>query len=250
MNLFKRESKNGGRERSQFQAARIAATTLCFFGCSCLASTASASTFFFAGTSSDSHPVSGSVDFTLNAGADTVTIKLKNTTLLTNDAGELLTGIDFTLGGLTPSMSSDTGIQRTVDGNGAFTDTGSAQNLSWSLASLGGGTFQLNFTPDSADSIIGPPNGGNYAAANGSIKGNTGHNPFAAELAQFVLNVPNLENNSPVIATVFRYGTGLDPANGTITHAPEPATAILLLGLIWLLAVPRCLLNKVHRSSS
>jgi hypothetical protein len=61
----------------------------------------------------------------------------------------------------------------------AFTDTGSAQNLSWSLVSLGSGSFQLNFNPND-DAIIGPPSGGNDSGALSSVKGNNGHNPFCA----------------------------------------------------------------------
>jgi hypothetical protein len=178
--------------------------------------------------------VSGSAEFTLNAGADTVTVKLTNTTTTTLDAGELFTGLDFMLGGLTPTLTSDTGIQRTVDGGGAFTDTGAAQNLSWSLASLGGGTYQVNFNPDAKDGIIGPPTAGSYSGANGSIKGNAGHNPFAAEMATFVLSVPDLEADTPVSVKTFRYGTTLDPA-----IVPEPATAVLLMGAWACLAAGR-----------
>jgi MYXO-CTERM domain-containing protein len=191
---------------------------------------AEAASYFFSGLGSDGHPISGQANFTLNAGADTILVKLTNSTATTLDAGELFTGLDFNLGGLTPTMTSDTGIQRTVDGAGALTDTGSAQNLSWSLATLGGGSFQLNFTPGADDGIIGPPTAGSYGGANGSIKGNAGHNPFAAQMAEFVLSVPNLEANTPVSVSVFRFGTTLDPANVTIT--PEPsAAALAIIGL-------------------
>jgi hypothetical protein len=209
-----------------------------FCGFYLLASLSFGAPILFSGLSVDGHPVSGSAEFTLNAGADTVTVKLTNTTTLTNDAGELFTGLDFTLGGLTPSMNTatgDTGIQRSVDSAGGFTDTGSPQNLGWALVSLGSGDYQLKFNGSNAKgSIIGPPSGGNYSAATNSIKNNNGHNPFAAEMASFTLSVPNLEANTPVVAKVFRYGTGLDPATGTIVPPggggiPEPASLVLLL---------------------
>ena len=194
---------------------------------------ASAALMSFTGTSSDGHAVSGSADFTLGLG--TATIQLTNTTATTLDAGELFTGLDFSLGGLSPSLTSKTGIERTVTGSGSFSDTGSAQNLSWSLVSLGGGNYQLNFNPDAKDAIIGPPSGGDYSGASGSIKGNTGHNPFAAETATFVLSVPGLTESTPVSVINFRFGTTLDTAPGTtVTHfeIPEPATcAFLLLGM-------------------
>jgi hypothetical protein len=183
----------------------------------------SAAIITFSGQSSDGHAVSGSADFTLNAGADTVTVKLTNTTTTTLDAGELFTGLDFSLGGLTPAMSSATGIQRTVASDGTFVDTGAAQNLSWMLVGLGGGSYQLNFNPNAKDAIIGPPTAGSYSGANSSIKGNNGHNPFAAEMAVFELSVPGLEADTPVSVSTWRYGTTLDPAT------PEPLSGVLLL---------------------
>jgi hypothetical protein len=193
---------------------------------------ASAALISFSGTSSDGHAISGKADFTLGAG--TVTVKLTNTTATTLDAGELFTGLDFNLGGLTPSLTSKTGIERSVTGSGSFSDTGSAQNLSWSLVSLGSGNYQLNFNPDASDAIIAPPLGGNYSGTNGSIKGNAGHNPFAAESATFVLTVPGATTATPVNVTTFRFGTTLDPATSVTTNlVPEPTTCVLLvMGLI------------------
>lgn len=189
---------------------------------------ASATLISFSGTSSDGHVVAGEALFTPSAG--TVTVKLTNTTGTTLDAGELFTGLDFSLGGLTPSLTSKLGIERTVTGSGSFSDTGAAQNLSWSLASLGSGNYQLNFNPDAKDAIIGPPSGGNYAGANGSIKGNGGHNPFAAETATFVLDAPGATANTSATVTTFRYGTSLDPASGTtIINVPEPASCMIVM---------------------
>ena len=196
------------------------------------ASQASAVPMVFSGLSSDGHPVSAIADFILNDATDTVSVTLNNTTTTTLDAGELFTGLDFTISGLTPTLTSDTGIQRTVDGAGAFVDTGSPQNLSWSVAGLGGGVYQINFNPNAKDAIIGPPTAGSYATANGSIKGNAGHNPFAALEAKFELSVPGLGPNSIVDLRVFRFGTTLDPATGTITPMPEPASfALAAVGL-------------------
>jgi hypothetical protein len=161
----------------------------------------------------------------LDAGADTILVTLTNATTATLDAGELLTGIDFSLGGLSPSLSAALGIQRTVDGAGAFVDTGAPQSLSWSLAAAGGGVFKLDFTPNAKDAIIGSPTAGSYAGANGSNKANNGHNPFAAQTAQFTLSVPNLEADTPVVVSVFRFGTAL--AAATPVHMPEPSTGLM-----------------------
>jgi hypothetical protein len=203
-------------------------------GCVFHASPALASTisFSFSGTSTAAHPISGTADFTLSAGS--ATIKLTNTTPKTFAADELFTGLDFTLAGLAPTISTKTGIERTVDGGGTLVDTGSAQNLTWSLVSLGGGSYQLNFNLDAMDAIIGPPTGGNYSGANGSIKGNGGHNPFAAEMATFVLSVPGLTTDTSLVhVTAFRFNTALEAAPGTmVVSSPEPsAFCLMLVGL-------------------
>jgi hypothetical protein len=191
---------------------------------------APAATITFNGLSSDGHAVAAKVQITPNAGADTLALKLTNTTAITLDAGELFTGLDFSLGGLTPSLTSAQGNQRTVTGVGALSDTGSPQNLSWSVASLGGGNFQLNFNPNAADSIIGPPSGGDYSGANGSVKGNAGHNPFAAETAEFVLSVPGLEAHTSIAITQFRFGTTLAAATGNAV--PEPGLGLMALSAL------------------
>ena len=203
-------------------------------------SQANAAFYLFTGTSADGHAVSGSANFTLGVG--TVTVQLTNLTALTLDAGELFTGIDFSFGGLTPSLFSASGVQRNVDKDGGFVDSGSPQNISWSIESPSSGIYQLNFHDDATDSIIGPPTDGSYSGATGSIKGNKGHNPFVAETATFVLNVPGLSLTSPVNVTTFRYGTTLQPATGNIiplisTPVPEPATwmtwgGICAIGLV------------------
>jgi hypothetical protein len=201
------------------------------------ASCASAATIFFTGNSSDGHAVSATAEFT--PAANTLTIKLTNTTTNTLDAGELLTALDFSLGVLTPSLTSKTGIERTVNGNGTFSDTASAQDLSWSLVSKGSGVYQLNFNPNAEDAIIAPPSGSTYTG-NGSINGNNGHNPFAAVSATFVLSVPGATVATPITVAAFRFGTNLDSAPGTTT-VPEPTSAaLLLMGLAGAIQRRRC----------
>ncbi len=214
--------------------ARLTSSLL--FG-ACLLATSAASAAMFTGMSSDGHAVSATADF--SAAGDTLTVKLTNTTALTLDAGELFTGLDFSVIG-SPTLTSDMGIQRTVARDGTFVDTGTAQNLSWSLVSMGGGMFQLNFNPDAKDGIIGPPSGGDYSGANGSINGNAGHNPFAAEMAVFELNVPGI-GSAPlpsVVVKTFRFGTNLDPGTGIIKlppggpEVPEPSSLIVVSLLV------------------
>lgn len=178
----------------------------------------------------------GSAEFTFDSVLDNVTIKLTNTTTTTDDAADLLTGVQFSFGGLTPTLSSALGIQRTVSGTGSFTDTGSPATLSWSVGSLGSGAYQLDFNPDAKNAIIGPPTAGNYSGANGSIDGNPGHTPFAAETATFVIHVTGLLDSTPFTLNKFLYGTGPAVASGTITvgtppppppAVPEPASLVV-----------------------
>jgi len=172
--------------------------------------------------------VSATADFTLDPEADTITIKLTNTTPFTHNAGQLLTGLDFTLGGLTPTLDSALGVTRVVARNGSFTDSAGPVSLSWGVVSPGGSRYQLNFNPDAEHAIIGAPFDSDYADTNGSIKGNAGHNPFAAEMATFVLNAGGLTAEHRIGEVAFRFGTDLS----SVEAIPEPVTAGLsILGL-------------------
>ena len=165
-------------------------------------------------------------NFTFNAALDTLTVVLTNTTTTTVDAGDLFTGIQFGLGGLAVTLSSDLGVERTVAANGTYVDTPGAVDLSWSRTSLGGGLYQLDFNPDATDGIIGPSNAGVYSSANGSIAGNPGHNPFAAQTATFGFSVPGLLDTTSLTVTAFLFGTGPSVATGTIIPPPDPEPTV------------------------
>lgn len=184
----------------------------------------------FGGLSSDGHPVSGNITYTLNPAGDTITFVLENTTATTLDAGELFTGVDFSVGGLTASLGSANGIQRTVVGDGTFSDAG-PNALTWGVDSLGGGQYQLNFHPNAKDALLGPPSSGTYVGANGSIKGNPGHTPFSALTPTFVVNVPNLTPATPFSITGVRFGTNLDPV-ANLQLFPEPSSLALALAAL------------------
>ena len=220
-------SFKAGYRVNHFALALLASSLFCCH--------ASAATISFTGTSvPDGDPVSGTAEFTIDSGADVLNVKLTNTTTETLNAGQLFTGLDFSLGGLIPSLSSDTAIERDVDDVGGFSDGGSAVDISWSLVALGGSDYQLNFNPNARHAIIGPPDGGDYSTANGSIQDNNGHNPFAAEMAVFELSVPGLEDDTPISISTWRFGTTLNAATPTpdpMGGIPEPSTGILLLGL-------------------
>jgi hypothetical protein len=158
------------------------------------------------------------------------------------DAGELLTGLDFDLGGLTPTLTSKTGIARTVAGSGSFTDTGSVQDISWQLVSLSGGNYQLNFNPNAKNAILAPPSIATYTA-NSSINGNPGHNPFVAVTGTFLLNVPGMTNATNVLVRTFRFGTSLQPGQAV----PEPAFIISAMMAVLTFACQRRLPRNSQR---
>jgi hypothetical protein len=193
----------------------------------------------FHGVGGDGHSVSATVDFT--SAGDVLTVKLTNTTATTHDVRDLLTGVDFDLNGLTATLLSLTGVSRTVNDDGTFSDSDAAHDLSWSLKSHGD-IWQLNSHPNAEDAIIGPASGGNYAGASQSIRGNPGHNPFAAEMIIAQLNVPGLSGASLPAIVVRGFGfAGVSSANSTITPSgsleiPEPATfglMCVMVAIVW-----------------
>jgi hypothetical protein len=203
----------------------------------------SAAAAIFHGISSDGHDVSATVDFT--SSGDLLMVKLTNTTPTTSDVKDLLTGVDFQLSGLTPTLVSLTGVSRTINVDGSFADGGAAHDLSWSLKSLGSGIWELDSHPNARDAIVGPPSGGSYAGASRSVRGNPGHNPLAAETIIAVLNVPGLQSAAMPAIVVTGFGfASFSSANSTITpggplEVPEPVTWVAMclmfaVGRVWL----------------
>jgi hypothetical protein len=184
----------------------------------------------FSAVSNDGHVVSAIADFTVDG--DTLTVKLTNTTPTTNKVQDLLTGVEFQLQGFSPTLSSVAGVTRSINNDGAFSDSESSQDLSWSLTSLGSDLWRLDSYPDAEHSIIGPATNGNYTSASRSIRRNPGHNPFAAETVIATLNVPGLSSATGPVVIVTGFGFSGSNANATIipgggAEIPEPATAAL-----------------------
>jgi hypothetical protein len=196
---------------------------------------ASAATVSFtgSGTNGDGNPVGGQADFTTSA--NTVTLDLINTLLRsqTEDAGQLLTDLQFTLSNVstgTASITSGTGTLAEIADNGTFTT--SSGNVDWSLSptASGNSTFTLDFNPGATKAIIGNGGSGNFSG-NGSINGNPGHNPFTLGTAHFVLNIPGVTSSTTISATSFSFGTDHEtniPGGGS--PIPEPSTLLVLGG--------------------
>jgi len=178
--------------------------------------------------------VSATADF--SQSGSTLTLTLSNTLLGIKSAGQLLTGITFTLSdGSGVVLNSQTGDLINIASNGAVTDLGTA-TLGWGFGSTGSNTFEMcvictggvtaSATPEQG--IVGP---GPYSTANSSIDGNGPHNPFVNQSAVFTFNAPS---NVTVSNVVFSFGT----QPGANVPTPEASTLLLLgtglCALAWL----------------
>lgn len=192
------------------------------------------------GSSDADGAVKAEADFTTGAG--TITILLQNLQVNIKSVGEALSDLSFTLDGGQKSgtLSSSSGLHRTVNDDGTYTD-GSTVATGWPLSTDGSGLLldRLNAPGQKSNLIIGPPDGSNlYSAANGSIAGNGPHNPFLAYSASFTLSVTGVTADTIVTGAVFSFGT---EGNECITgvpgnNVPEPFTlSFLAAGGLFLL---------------
>lgn len=188
---------------------------------------------------------SGTVTLRFDTTAGTLSITMDNTTSETYAAGDLMQGMSFnisTTGGgslSTAAFSSVTGNLINVASDGTYSSAGAAavtggtNNITgtsnWVLSSTATG---LTLKTSSGFTLIGDPTGGNYSAANGSIKGNGPHNPFLQNSPTFVLDLPNIVGASNVDvtwATIYYTTGGVETTtriNGG-TPLPEPAALSL-----------------------
>jgi hypothetical protein len=177
------------------------------------------------------HVVSATADF--SAAGDVLTVTIANTTPSTLGVQDLLDSIDFSLNGLTPTLTSVTGVLRTIDVDGAFTDGSNTDDLSWSLKSLGGDRWQINSGPGAKQAIVGPATDGDYAGASRSVRGNPGHSPYIAEMIVAELNVPGLSSAEMPVVVVSGFGfNGASAVSITADgplEVPEPSARIMLI---------------------
>jgi hypothetical protein len=152
---------------------------------------------------------------TFTTGDGFITITLANTLADPRSAGQLLSGLAFTVseGETTGSLGANSANLRRVQRGGAFTDLGPG-GTGWALAeNVNGGLFLCVLCSDlgalgPSHLIIGPPAGsGNYDSANASIGGNRPHNPFDAGTATFLVNVPGVTANSTITTATFFFST-------------------------------------------
>jgi hypothetical protein len=158
-------------------------------------------------------PVSAQANFTV--GSNFITVSLQNTLSDPTSAGQLLSGLAFTLsdGTTVGTLGSTSATIRKVTRNRTFTDFG-PNNTAWALAENFNGGLQLCILCTDLGAagprhlLIGEPAAtGTYASANGSIAGNKPHNPFTAGTATFFINVPTIAPGATVVSATFYFST-------------------------------------------
>ena len=196
-----------------------------------------ATTIAFEGTGTLSgSPVDASATFTTSA--NTISISLSNLIVNPTSVIQNISDLAFTLstGQTVGTLTSSTGLERTVASNGTYTD-GAVVSTGWAVSSSGGGLLLnvLGTAIGPEHTILGAPGAGNvYSNANGSIAGNDPHNPFLAGAVTFNLNVAGVTAASTITGVTFSFGTTEgNNVTGSCTRGctpsvPEPASLMLL----------------------
>jgi hypothetical protein len=187
------------------------------------------------GSMAGGQPVSATATFTVTAG--TISITLQNLQANPTSVIQALSDLDFTVGGgslTSSSLTTSSGQEITVNDNtpGGFT-LGSTVPTGWpysstatvgtlnDLAAGGAGPTHL---------IIGPPDASNaYSNANGSIAGNSSHNPFLNQSATFTIGGAGILASTAITAVTFSFGT-TSGTDVTGVLVPEPS-ALAIAGL-------------------
>ena len=202
-----------------------------------LVASANANTITFA-TPGGATTSGGAVDAsaTFSTGAGTLSIKLVDLEANPTDVAQLISDLSFTLssGQTSGNLTSSSGRQRTVAGNGSFAAGALPVDTGWALTGLHLDVLGTPIGP--AHLIIGPPDASNkYSNANGSIAGNGPHNPFLVGDVTFTISIPTLTAQDNVTSATFSFGTtagqnlvpGVPQTTNTI---PDGGTTVLLLG--------------------
>lgn len=204
---------------------------------------ASANTITFVGTggaTGSRGPVSAQAVVT--TGSNSLTIALSNTITGIVSAGQLLSDFSISLSNgnvSTASVVSGSGNLINVAGDGSFTSAGSTTDAGWKLTTSSSSLTlsALGGTNGPAYTVIGPPcpttPNPTYCDANGSIAGNSAHNPFVTNPLTFDLLINGVTANTTVSNVIFSFGTTAgDDINGIPqTSVPEPGT-FALAGLV------------------
>jgi hypothetical protein len=227
----KENSMVGIQRKTSFGAIGV---LLAMIGLAGLTPHASASTVTFtipAGTTVGGEPVSATAILSTDVDGHLL-IALQNTIVNPTSIIQNLSDFKFTLssGQTTGTLANSAGLERTVAGDGTFTN-GSIVATGWELEASGAGqrVHVLGTAIGPAHTIIGEPNGSNvYSNANDSIAGNGPHNPFLAPLVLFDIEISGLTSSDTVTQVTFSFGT---TEGNDVTVVPEPTSMLLMGGI-------------------
>lgn len=173
---------------------------------------------------------------TLTFGTNTLTITIENLAVDQTSDIQSVNGLTFTLSGFTFTNVTDTSFSSTdwsdiqknvVNGWTATPDT----TNNW-LLSTSSSTFSMTTigNPQAPYTIIGSPNSNNeFTNVNGSITNDT-HDPFLAETATWVFNVPGLLPSDQYDVSNVEFGFGTSNAyvlGDALVVTPEPGSLAL-----------------------
>jgi hypothetical protein len=197
------------------------------------------------GSTAGGLPVNAEADFTTSAGQ--ITIVLTNLQANPTSIIQAISDLFFSAQGLTTvGAGSFNAAGNYINISDTKVVTGAGSNLyNWELTNAAG-TYHLNKLCGAcggpAGLIIGP---GPYTAANGSIAGNTAHNPFADQTATFTLALAGVTADTLISNVVFSFGT----ETGTNVAVPIPAAIWLFgSGLLGLIGIARRRQGKANAS--
>jgi hypothetical protein len=175
-------------------------------------------------------------------GANEITVELDDLQANPLSDAQSLSGFFFTLPDTptgVPDTTTPAGIANLIQiASGGFvtTDTSSALQ-SWKLT-ISGRQIHIDSLPGSPrQTIIGP---GPYTAANPSVTVGV-HNPYIDRIATFTFSADGLTADTVVSNGTFAFGTAegnnVPGVSEPVAMAPEPSSALLMLGGLGLLAL-------------
>jgi hypothetical protein len=208
---------------------------------SCAVGSAQALSVSYA-TAANTIPASATASFSSSAGG--LALTLTNTFASSiGSVGQVLTGISFDVAGLSSSGTASYVSGTLIEvANGGGVSAASESELAWNVDHPASSTLYLSVFGG------GQPDYGllnqqlDYASANGSIAGNSPHNPFYQGTVSFALaSLAGVSADSGISNVQFHFGTAQDSGfvSGDCTAGcsipspvPEPETyALMLAGL-------------------